>query len=107
MDSLFTPWRTPGGVRFLLAPVPWTRDTLALWDEAREVWDWPNDLAVLPAVDAQDFLERAENAHARHGFYLLPGWRGLHIPASCPTGVALDLQAVYLCTAYVGEVAHD
>jgi hypothetical protein len=70
---------------------------------ARQDWDWPTDVPALPAMDARDFLERAENAHARHGFYVLPGWRGLHLPKTCPAGVALDLQACFLAASYEGE----
>ena len=102
MVDLLTPWRTPAGTRFLLAPSPWTRNLLLMWDAAHGVWDWPDDLAVMPAMDARDYLARAENAHVRHGFYVLPGWRGLHLPDTCPAGVALDLQACFLTSSYGG-----
>ncbi|GAB6038195.1 hypothetical protein JCM15519_27540 [Fundidesulfovibrio butyratiphilus] len=104
MDSLFTPWRTPRGNRFLLAEPPWTRNTLLMWDSARDAWDWPTAVPMLLPMDARDFLERAESAHVRHGFYVLPCWKGLYLPKACPSGVALDLQACFLCSCYPLEV---
>ena len=98
MDK-FTPWRTPAGIRFLLAPPPWTKYTLALWDAARCGWDWPTNLPTMPGDAARAYLEAAETAHVRHGFHVRPGWRGLRIPPSCPGGVALDLQACFLAAS--------
>ncbi|MBI4806667.1 MAG: hypothetical protein HY795_15690 [Desulfovibrio sp.] len=99
MDS-FTPWQTPKGVKLLLAPPPWTRDTLRLWDMLRESWEWPADIPVMSAEQAKDYLERAEDAHMRHGFNVLPAWRGLRIPDNCPFGVAVDLQSCFLAASY-------
>lgn len=105
MDSLFTPWRTPSGIRFLLTPPPWTRSTLLLWEMARDGWDWPETVPVMPAPEAGAYLDTAEDAHAGHGFHVLPNWRGLRIPRTCPAGVGLDLQACFLCSCYPLEVS--
>lgn len=100
MDNLFTPWRTPGGVRFLLAPLPWRKETLALWNEAWAWEGWPAETPMMSPGEALAYLEAAEDAHARHGFFALSDWRGLNIPEACPIRVALDLQACFLASAY-------
>ena len=100
MDK-FILWQTPAGNRFLLAPPPWSRTTLLLWEMARADWDWPEDVPVMSADAARSYLEAAEDAHDRHGFHVLPGWRGLRIPAACPAGVGLDLQSCFLCAAHI------
>ena len=98
----FTAWKTPAGVRFLLAAPPWTGTTLREWEIFRKGWDWSGPVPVMSPGVAARYLEEAEGCHVQHGFCVLPGWRGLSIPDSCPGGVALDLQACFVASAYEG-----
>lgn len=83
-----------------MAAPPWRKGILSLWEEARTWEGWPHDAPVMPPAEALAYLDAAEEFHARHGFYVLPEWRGLHIPPKCPAGVSLDLQACFLASCY-------
>lgn len=94
-----TAWKTPKGNRFFLAPLPWTRVSLLEWDQWRTWGGWPEDVPVMSTPEASRYLEEAEAYHAPHGFFVLPGWRGVRVPDSCPGMVALDLQACFLASS--------
>jgi hypothetical protein len=65
-----------------------------------ELQEMAGQIPVMPPSSAHALLDRLEDAHAREGFHVLRGWRGLSIPESWPPMVGLSLQSLFLAACY-------